>query len=276
MAGKLQKFLKRAKTTLIGALVLIALAWYVPKPGLHLALLICGVIGTLEFEHLAKAMGHHIQKVTVIFTVAYGIAGLYWPALKLEWLIYFTPTLAFLLSLKPPFLPQKTMINLALTLIASIYLGFSLIGLSALFALHPTDPEKGRMLLLFCFALVWAGDSAAYIAGSSFGKHKIAPVVSPKKSVEGTLANFVGNFIAAAAGKYTVFPELTWLDVGLLVLIFGLLGFWGDLVESTWKRTAQIKDSGTIFPGHGGVLDRVDSIFLTAPLLYVFMAWKLG
>ena len=153
---------------------------------------------------------------------------------------------------------------------ASAYLGFSLIGLSYIFALGTEgNDHRGRLLVLFCFFVVWMGDSAAYFFGSIFGKHKIAKVISPNKSLEGAIANLAGNAVALWLGQITFFPNLTGITIGALTLVFFVFGLFGDLVESSWKRGSDIKDSGQIFPGHGGVLDRVDSIFLTAPVFYI-------
>lgn len=268
------KLARRSLTTLIGSLVMFGVAWFLPKPILHTIFFLCGVAGAMEFHTIAREMGFAIQRSTVICCIGYGTLSFYLPEISMSHLLYVAPAQVFLTSLLPPFEGEKTTISAALTLVACAYLGLALLGLGALFSLSPADPQLGRIALLFCFILVWFGDSAAYLVGSSFGRHRIAPVISPKKSVEGMVANVFGNAAAALLAKATLLPQLSFADVALLTLLFSTLGFWGDLVESTWKRSAQIKDSGTLFPGHGGVLDRVDSLFLTAPLLYLLFLWK--
>jgi phosphatidate cytidylyltransferase len=268
------KLARRSLTTLIGGLVMFGLAWFLPKPFLHVIFFLCGVVGAMEFHAISSQMGFGIQRGSVICCIGYGTLSFYLPQLPMSYLLYLVPAQVFLTSLLPPFKAEKTAISAALTLVACAYLGLALLGLGALFSLSPSDPQLGRVALLFCFVLVWFGDSAAYLVGSSMGRHPIAPVISPKKSVEGMVANVFGNAAAALLAKATLLPQLSFGDVALLTLLFSTLGFWGDLVESTWKRSAQIKDSGTLFPGHGGVLDRVDSLFLTAPLLYILFLWK--
>jgi phosphatidate cytidylyltransferase len=154
------------------------------------------------------------------------------------------------------------------------YLGFALISLAYIFYIPDTlasGTDAGRWLIVFCILMVWSGDSAAYLVGSSMGRRRIAPVVSPGKTYEGTFANLVGNFVFAYIASKTFLTELQFHDVLILSLIFWFFGFYGDLIESSWKRGSGIKDSSHLFPGHGGIMDRVDSMFLTLPLFYFYM-----
>lgn len=122
--------------------------------------------------------------------------------------------------------------------------------------------------ILFLFILIWSSDSFAYFAGRLFGKHKMAPKISPKKTWEG----FAGGVILTLVLSFFVekyFPELrgNWMIVGFLVAVFAPIG---DLVESQLKRTFGVKDSGNIIPGHGGILDRLDSFMICAPVVYLY------
>lgn len=122
--------------------------------------------------------------------------------------------------------------------------------------------------VFFLFVLIWSSDSFAYFTGRLFGKHKMAPKISPKKTWEG----FAGGVILTIILGYFIekyFPELrgNWMIVGLLVSVFAPLG---DLVESQLKRTFGVKDSGNIIPGHGGILDRLDSFMVCAPVVYLY------
>lgn len=131
------------------------------------------------------------------------------------------------------------------------------------------DPEKTFTLEVFMlFVLIWSSDTFAYLTGKFFGKHKMAPKISPKKTWEGFAGGVVLTLVLAFfVEKY--FPELrgNWMIVGLLVSIFAPLG---DLVESQLKRSFAVKDSGNIIPGHGGVLDRLDSFIICAPVVYLY------
>jgi len=127
--------------------------------------------------------------------------------------------------------------------------------------------------VLLLFLLVWGCDSFAYYLGKAFGRHKLAPSVSPKKTWEGTVAGLIGGtLIGAAAGTWLVFPELGPARGALAGALATSAGQLGDLVESLWKRGAGVKDSGTFLPGHGGFYDRIDSLLFAGPVLAVFIA----
>jgi phosphatidate cytidylyltransferase len=124
--------------------------------------------------------------------------------------------------------------------------------------------------LFLIMVIVMSGDSAAYYVGSSFGKTKLYPAVSPKKSVEGSLGGLAGSLVGAFIFKALFFHELRPLDCIATALLLGVLGQLGDLFESLLKRSCGVKDSGTIFPGHGGVLDRLDSLLFAGPAAYYY------
>lgn len=126
-----------------------------------------------------------------------------------------------------------------------------------------------KLLSLF-FLIVFAGDTGAYYTGRNLGKHKLAPRISPGKTIEGSIGGLVANMLAVVIAHYTFFPELPLISAIPLALIMGVLGQIGDLCESMLKRGAHIKDAAHIIPGHGGLLDRLDSIVFNAPVLYYY------
>lgn len=130
-----------------------------------------------------------------------------------------------------------------------------------------------EMPLLMAIVPLWAGDTAAIFAGRAFGKHLLAPTVSPKKTVEGAIANLLACLAAAwGFGVWLNVPAPQSLVCGLIA---GVLGQIGDLFESWVKRQANVKDSGTLLPGHGGIMDRIDSILFTAPFVaLVLLFWR--
>ncbi len=125
-------------------------------------------------------------------------------------------------------------------------------------------------ILLGTFILVWVNDTFAYLVGKNFGKQKLFPTISPKKTVEGFLGGVFFCCIASYfIAKFTLTLNFTsWLILSIIVSVFGTLG---DLIESKYKRQAGVKDSGVIMPGHGGLLDRLDSIIFAAPFIYLFL-----
>jgi phosphatidate cytidylyltransferase len=127
---------------------------------------------------------------------------------------------------------------------------------------------QGPALLLFALVIVWVSDSAAYFAGKSIGKHALAPHLSPNKTWEGTIAGFLGSLTVG-------FAFARWLNVPLVHLlgmaaVGNVAGQVGDLLESAYKRSAGIKDSGSLLPGHGGVLDRIDALILAIPVVWYY------
>jgi phosphatidate cytidylyltransferase len=133
--------------------------------------------------------------------------------------------------------------------------------------------SRGLFWFFFLMAVNYAGDTGAFYVGRTWGRHKLAPQVSPKKTIEGSLGGLAANVLVALIFQQTLFKEQSWAVMAILGLITGLVSQMGDLLESLLKRSARIKDSGSLFPGHGGILDRMDSLLLPAPLLYFFMVY---
>ena len=124
-------------------------------------------------------------------------------------------------------------------------------------------------LLFFALALNWVGDSAAYYVGRAFGKHKLAPVVSPGKSWEGAIASVLGAILFGVLYLGHFVPKIPLRQVAIIAAIANVAGQLGDLAESALKRGSGVKDSGNLLPGHGGMLDRVDSSLFALPVVYI-------
>jgi phosphatidate cytidylyltransferase len=142
--------------------------------------------------------------------------------------------------------------------------------LSFAIRLHGSGAQ-GPLLLLFTMVVIWASDSAAYFVGRSLGRHALAPNLSPKKTWEGSIASFLCSLVVAV-----VFAR--WINASLpqllgLAAIANVAGQVGDLLESAYKRSAGIKDSGSLLPGHGGVLDRIDALILAIPVVWYYWIW---
>jgi len=141
--------------------------------------------------------------------------------------------------------------------------------LSYAIRLHGAPTVHGPRLLLFALAITWAADTVAYFVGRAFGKHPLAPKISPKKTWEGSVGGLLGSLLIAYVFHF-------WLTIPLphlLVMAFlgNIAGQMGDLLESAWKRSAGVKDSGGLLPGHGRILDRIDALILCIPVLWSYL-----
>ncbi len=135
-------------------------------------------------------------------------------------------------------------------------------------------PSGGKWIILL-FAVIWLNDTCAFAAGRAFGRTRLCPGISPKKTVEGAVAGLAGGMTAGyVLNSYFSLGSDAAEVLGLSLLI-GVVGIIGDLAESLLKRSANVKDSGSIIPGHGGVLDRIDSLIFTIPLLYYYLIWRI-
>jgi phosphatidate cytidylyltransferase len=154
--------------------------------------------------------------------------------------------------------------------IGSAALLFVVLPFSYIVRLDEIEPV-GRQLVLFTLVLVWAGDMLAYFVGKSLGRVPMAPALSPKKTWEGALGNILASMIVAV-----LFAKWMQTDVITLLVIAGvanIAGQAGDLIESAYKRGAAVKDSGGLLPGHGGMLDRIDSLILATPAVWILYQW---
>ncbi len=161
--------------------------------------------------------------------------------------------------------------NIAYTYLGIIYIAVPIAILNFfVFNSHSINITYSYEILIGYFFLIWANDTGAYLFGVSIGKHRMFPRISPKKSWEG----FLGGLIFTTIIAWTIslfFHNITfahWLMIGLISAIAGV---FGDLVESMYKRSLEVKDSGKFLPGHGGILDRFDSVFLSAPIVFAYL-----
>lgn len=223
----------------------------------------------LEFINLGKAKGYHIAPVLCIAVMLIIIAAFVFDALSVE-LGMFTALLlipAWYVLRNPAI--EDSLPSSAVAVLATTYVGL-LSG--SLIRLRHDFPE-GWKLIFFLVLVVWLGDSGAYYFGKAFGKHKLSPVISPKKTVEGMIGGIGVSIVTAIVIHFTFFPKFPLHHAIVAGAILSFAGVVGDLAESMWKRSAAVKDSGAVLPGHGGFFDRFDSILFTAPILYCY--WTL-
>ncbi len=130
--------------------------------------------------------------------------------------------------------------------------------------------HRGGDLLLFLFGIIWVGDTAAMEIGKRIGKRKLSPAISPNKTIAGFVSGFFGAALVGWLMNYWKFQNVSLVHLLLISIGCSLFGQLGDLVESMWKRSLNIKDSSSVIPGHGGILDRFDSLLFAAPFMYLY------
>ena len=215
-----------------------------------------------------------VAGVYFFYAMTYFCSDIYAGVAKSVVFIPYLVTIIYLL-IAELYLRQKDPIqNWAYTMLSQMYIAlpFSLLNVLAFNATSQGMVAFNTLLPLSIFVFLWINDSGAYCVGSLIGRHKLFPRISPGKSWEGSIGGAV--FVLAAAWAISEFLDqqmlntIEWLGLGLTVVVFGT---WGDLVESLFKRTLGIKDSGNILPGHGGMLDRFDSSLLAIPAAVVYL-----
>lgn len=192
-----------------------------------------------------------------------GAVGIAFPAA-----LFGVVTIGLLGSLLDPDDPARAVVHIGHAVLGILYAGALLPHLVWLRRL----PE-GPGWVFFVIAVAMAGDTAAYFAGRFLGRRKLMPSVSPHKTVEGAVGAFVGNAVAAVVVKALLLTTVGWVEVVLLALFVGILAQLGDLCESLLKRAFGAKDSGWLLPGHGGVLDRADSLVFPGVFVYYWLAF---
>ncbi|MFQ5639676.1 MAG: phosphatidate cytidylyltransferase, partial [bacterium] len=231
------------------------------------------VLGMNEFYNLAA------QKVTTPERITGQATGvvlcfLFYYNLTAQIWVLLSASLAILLIIELFRNETGPILNVATTLMGMLYVALLLAFLIMIRGINVQDSLEdtfGGKLVILLFLCIWVCDSAAYLLGSRFGKHKLFERVSPNKTVEGTVAGFVFALAAAYLCYLTFFAEIGWQHALAVGAICGSLGQLSDLLESLFKRDAKVKDSSNLIPGHGGILDRFDSEMLAAPAVYFYV-----
>jgi phosphatidate cytidylyltransferase len=267
---KFSELATRLVTGIIGAFLMIWLI-AISEWGFFCIFLFGTLVTQVEFYQLIIKKGDIPLKTYgamvggVLFTLAFFIES---GKIQGEWLFLLFPLTSIIYFIKLyKKVEEYPFRNIAFTFLGIIYvaLPFSLLGAAA-FTLGEYHPQ----IIIGIFLILWASDTGAYFAGTLFGKNKLFERVSPKKSWEGLLGGAILS-LAFAFGISFFFVELVlwkWLVISVLTIVCGT---YGDLVESLFKRSMDIKDSGTKLPGHGGFLDRFDGLLLAIPFIVIFL-----
>ncbi len=275
----------------ISALVLLPvialLVWWSVWP-VVVGVAVATVIGLLELYGAFAAGGYRARTglgigIGLALVLSVGLQ----PLISFE-LLPLALTGAILVGLTAELLrpgQEGTLPRWALTLAGALYVGWLLSHFILLreltkpllpAPLSPLDIEPGAAWVYFTLAITFLQDTTAYFVGRSLGRHKLAPALSPKKTWEGAAGGMVGAVAGSLAGMYLLGLPIGLVAAVLLGIVGGIVGPLGDLAESMIKRQVGLKDAGNIIPGHGGVLDRADSLMFTAPALYYLIRFFTG
>ena len=274
--------MKRILTAIVLIAFVIGLVFF---GKLWMITVLCALVAGLaayEFRELAAAGGSPIPLWWTLGAVAlFFLATFYRPqdtitSVSLAMLVLFTWN-TFRTSL------SRVLSETAAGLLVLLYIAYPLTLLPRMLG----EEENGTALLLFLFLCVWSGDIAALYIGRNFGRHKFAPRLSPNKTWEGAAASLVasvifgmavvfgGDYLSAHGSNFTrLHTSEPWWQSLILAVILNIAAQFGDLLESGLKRGVNIKDSGKMLPGHGGILDRIDALLLAAPVLWFVLSIK--
>lgn len=251
----------RLITALLGIPILIALI-YLGNIPLLLAVYIVSFLGLKEFINLIENAGFSPLKISMYLGVFLSIAESYIYKGESAFMVFFMVFVFLIIHLIIK--NEINLVTISVSLLGVIYL--SLLK----YILLLRDLPNGFILIFIVFVLTWMVDTGAYFSGRLFGNRKLAPIISPNKTKEGAIGGVIVTIIVAVVIHYAILP-IGLINAIILGVLVSVIGQVGDLFESLLKRSANIKDSGKILPGHGGILDRFDSILFTVPVTYYFL-----
>ena len=260
---------KRILSALVLLPLLYVLTRHLPPAAFFVLIAITVLLAQWEFLGLFFEKRHLPSHALVGFAgTGLLLIAMQWPAM-IDFSLALSITLLGLLCYQVGFAPAAPRhLSMFILLFGILYIGFTLGHF-----LRLRNQQDGALLVLFVLLVTWAGDAAAYYVGKTLGSRPLAPRLSPNKTVEGFLGGLVAAPLVAWTGHVWFLPAVGPVDCLILGVVFTVLGLLGDLSESALKRYAGVKDSGALIPGHGGLLDRVDSLLLNAPVFYYYMAF---
>ena len=269
-------FLQRAITGILFVAIIVGCILYDPL-AFGTLFVIVSALTIRGFGHLVNQSGEvSINRTITMLGGAYLFLAIMGFCIDAAGSKIFIPYLILIIYLMVSelYLKKKNpVLNWAYSMLSQMYIALPFAMLNVL--AFQNDPEASSVsynpiLPLSIFVFLWLNDTGAYCFGSLFGKHRLFERISPKKSWEGS----IGGGIVAIASSFVFacyFPIMTWAEWAGLALVVVIFGTWGDLTESLLKRQLQIKDSGSILPGHGGMLDRFDSALMTIPSGVIYL-----
>ena len=260
----MRELLVRAISALVYTVVIISSILY-SKESFYIVFYLLMCLCLFEFKNLIKLS---YQWTFVVASLIY-FRFSYLPVFDFKYLHFF-----LIVSIFVPFIYQviKPKVRLTSSKLGHYLLTLAYISIpfTLLTQIPFIDNDYHPKIIIGFFILIWINDSFAYFVGSTIGKNKLYEKISPNKTIEGALGGLIAAVISAyfISIFFTSLSYFNWTIIALITVIFGVLG---DLMESKFKREAEVKDSGSLIPGHGGFLDRLDSVIFAAPFVYVYL-----
>ena len=252
--------------------LLLALLFLGPAWGWYLLVLVACIVSSLELFAMTHPADRVAQGIGAATTAAVSVSLYLFsrdPRVVLSVVIGIT-----LIGVLTPLWRLGEIGSAALRLVAGVagplYIG---VLLTCIALLRRDQGALGASFVLLALGFAWLGDTGGYFVGRRFGKHKLYPAVSPKKTWEGLFGSLLGAELGAVVIRGALLPAVPLSHALILAAVAGGAGQLGDLAESVLKRSAGVKDSGSIIPGHGGLLDRIDALLLVSPVVYLYSLW---
>jgi phosphatidate cytidylyltransferase len=262
-------FFKRALTAGVFVAILLGATWY-SQISFSILFFLITVLGLWEFYSLSETGGNKPLKVSgtiagsiLFISNAWVVSGDHNPVC----LLINIPVLFLLFIFELFSKKENPFANMGFTLLGIFYVAIPFSLLNHILTLNGTYSFE---ILFGCWFIIWSNDTGAYLSGSVFGRNKLLPRVSPGKSWEGSIGGAIIAYVITwiISGWYTGISITDWYIIASILIVIGTLG---DLVESLYKRSLNVKDSGTLLPGHGGILDRFDSLILAIPFVFTYL-----
>ncbi|MEM8508932.1 MAG: phosphatidate cytidylyltransferase [Bacteroidota bacterium] len=259
----MRELLRRSITGIVYVFLLLA-SVFLSSDAFDFLFMVFGLGCLYEFKRLVKIQGYYVFLAYLALWWAFIYIVQNFVIIRFLMMATLTVNLAllsYLFSKKQ----SPDFSNMQKLLLAIFYIGGGCIFLTMI---PYKDNEFAKYLIMGIFVLIWVNDTFAYLVGSTIGKNKLFPSISPKKTIEGSVGGLIFALIAAyiISGYEPILSRNQWMILAVVLVITGNLG---DLLESKFKRVAGVKDSGAILPGHGGILDRLDSLIYAAPFAYL-------
>jgi phosphatidate cytidylyltransferase len=259
---------KRVISGLLFLPVFYVVTWQLPPVYFMVLVLAAVAVGQYEFYRMAQARGFHPQKALGTALGVLAVVWFYSPLFPDENFLVLTVALLLIIAGR---LFSSRPVDGALEDIATTFFGVCYVAMLFAFQVLIRTSVNGKQWIVFLYFIIWASDIGAYSIGIPFGRHRLYEKVSPKKSIEGLVGALLASTGMALLCRLWFMPVMGTWEAIVIALVLSAVGTVGDLAESLFKRAAGVKDSGGIIPGHGGILDRMDSMLVAAPVLYYYL-----